>query len=141
MIAKHGYWGKRLYRIWRNMICRCTLETHNSYPRYGGRGITVCDEWRDFIPFMEWANANGYQDHLTIDRKENDKGYYPGNCRWATRSEQELNKPRGKNVGLTQYGKRWRAAVKRNGETKHLGMFGTPEEARTARVEYLNQLI
>jgi hypothetical protein len=59
---------------------------------YGGRGITVCQQWLDFSEFAKWAFSNGYSDNLTIDRIENDGGYCPDNCRWATPLEQALNK-------------------------------------------------
>jgi hypothetical protein len=61
--------------------------------RYGGRGVSICDEWRnDFQAFYDWAMANGYRDGLTIDRINNDEGYSPDNCRWATSVCQQNNK-------------------------------------------------
>jgi hypothetical protein len=79
----------RLYTIWVNMRVRCADVTN---PRYGGRGISVCSEWQDsFIPFRDWAVVNGYQENLTLDRKNNDGNYSPDNCRWATKSEQAKN--------------------------------------------------
>lgn len=89
---KHGQFGTRLYRIWSNMVQRCGNPNSDSYYMYGETGITVCDEWRDFSVFYEWAMANGYADDLSIDRMENDKGYYPENCRWATPKEQTDNR-------------------------------------------------
>lgn len=83
--TKHGQWGTRIYRIWADMKQRCSNTKHKYYHRYGGRGITVCDEWtEDFQAFYDWAMDNGYQGNLTIDRKDNDKGYHPDNCRWTT---------------------------------------------------------
>lgn len=92
------------------------------------------------MPFMEWANANGYQDYLTIDRKDNDKGYYPGNCRWATRSEQELNKVRSEFVGIDFFADKWRARVKRNGKTTYLGLHFSRDYAKEVRDNYLNSI-
>lgn len=88
----HGETGTRLYRIWRHMHERCESDKHIRYDKYGGRGISVCKEWGEYKPFAEWARENGYADGLSIDRINNDDGYYPGNCRWATIKEQNNNK-------------------------------------------------
>lgn len=69
------------------MIQRCTNPNNSFYPRYGGRGITVCPEWKSRRAFREWALKNGYEENLTIDRIDNDKGYSPDNCRWVTMKE------------------------------------------------------
>ena len=90
--SRHNMCNKRLYHIWENMIQRCTNKNHGSYKGYGGRGITVCDEWRDFCAFYQWAMSAGYSDDLSIDRIDVDKGYSPDNCRWATTSQQANNK-------------------------------------------------
>ncbi len=71
---KHFAKGTRLYTTWKNMNRRCDSPCTDSYQYYGARGITVCEEWRtDFIKFRKWAILNGYKDHLTIDRKDNNK--------------------------------------------------------------------
>lgn len=89
----HGWTGARLYNIWHGMILRCYYKTQISYARYGGRGITVCDEWRhDFRTFRDWALANGYAANLTIDRRDNDGNYHPDNCRWITIQKQQCNR-------------------------------------------------
>ena len=91
----------RLYRIWALMKSRCNNIKSSDYKDYGGRGINVCDEWLEFVPFMNWALANGYADDLTLDRKNNDGNYDPGNCQWITRLKQNDNKRSHNNIWLT----------------------------------------
>ena len=90
--SRHGMAKTRLYRIWSCMKDRCINPNIKEYKYYGGRGITFCKEWNEPAPFFEWAKANGYRDDLSIDRIDNDKGYSPDNCRWATWSEQMRNR-------------------------------------------------
>jgi len=93
MNTKHGESFTRLYRIWAGMIYRCMNPNSKDYPDYGGRGITVCREWREsYIKFRDWAKASGYEDRLTVDRKDNDRGYSADNCRWATAAQQCENR-------------------------------------------------
>lgn len=86
----HGKRHTRTWVIWSNMVQRCTNPNSTSYQDYGARGITVCERWREFVNF--YADMGDVPVGLTLDRIENDKGYEPGNCRWATRTEQALNK-------------------------------------------------
>lgn len=90
---KHGFAHKDpLYTVWKGMRERCTNPKQPHWHRYGGRGITVCAEWDDFMAFREWALAHGWRPRLTIDRIDNDKGYSPGNCRIVTNKENCQNR-------------------------------------------------
>ena len=89
----HGQSRTPLYRAWEAMKRRCADENHESYKDYGGRGITVCEEWENsFTAFFNWSMENGYKDGLTIDRKNNEQGYSPDNCRWTTAKVQCNNR-------------------------------------------------
>lgn len=112
-----------LYLIWGAMIQRCTNPKAGQYKDYGGRGIRVCDRWRDYKLFA--ADVGPRPDGLSLDRIDNNRGYEPGNCRWATRLEQNSNKRNciyvlvvnGERVTLSEYCRRvklpYRPIVKR----------------------------
>lgn len=86
--------GRRpsVYNSWRNMKARCYQPTHPAYARYGGRGITVCEEWRNIAGFYAWSKESGWQQGLSIDRIDIDGNYCPANCRWVTISENSRRK-------------------------------------------------
>lgn len=89
----HEKTNTRLYKIYYGMRRRCYNVNYPYYKDYGGRGITMCDEWfNNFMNFHNWAIDNGYDDNLTIDRIDNNKGYSPNNCRWTTSKQQNRNR-------------------------------------------------
>jgi hypothetical protein len=90
--TKHGQSNTRVYKIWKGMKKRCYNQNSEKYPAYGGRGITICPEWHDFVTFRNWALSNGYGDNLSIDRIDVNINYEPSNCRWSTAKEQANNK-------------------------------------------------
>lgn len=95
--TRNGKSNSRKYSIWKGIIDRCYNKNNKHYYNYGGRGIKVCDEWKDktygFENFLEWIEKDGnYNDILTLDRINNDGDYSPYNCRWATRIDQNNNK-------------------------------------------------
>lgn len=109
---------KRLYDIWNLMKRRCNDPKINSYERYGGRGIIVCDEWYIFNNFYKWAINNGYEDNLTIDRINTDGNYTPENCRWVdlktqanNRCNNRLIEYNGKKQTLTQWANEYNIRV------------------------------
>lgn len=90
---QNGLSRSRLYGIWRGMKKRCYNKSNEAYPEYGGRGIKVCEEWKDnFLAFYEWSMKNGYEEGLSIDRTDNDGDYEPGNCTWTTSKNQNNNR-------------------------------------------------
>ena len=109
--ATHNLSQSRLYRVWGSIVQRCKNSNNSRFSSYGGRGITICVEWRDsFESFYYWAIDNGYEEGLTIDRIDNDGSYSPDNCRWITWNAQRLNTRhsfiisyRGKTQTLTEW--------------------------------------
>lgn len=142
-MLKHGKSRTKLYQTWADMKTRCLCKNNPFYYRYGGRGITICDEWLDFIPFYEWAIKSGYRPDLTIDRIDNNKGYSPENCKWSTQQEQSLNKSHLPNktgfVGVKRHGRGYSAEVARNNRLYYVGTFDTAIEASKAREVYIRE--
>ena len=100
-MTKHGMYGTRTYESWNRMLQRCYNPSAAYYEIYGGRGITVCEQWQTFENFFADMGESGEGE--TLDRIDNDKGYYKENCRWASRKEQARN--RSSNVEITYNGR------------------------------------
>jgi hypothetical protein len=92
--------SKQLQRCYNNMHGRCSNVNHQDYRYYGGRGIKVCADWHDYFVFESWALVNGFEPGLTIDRRDNDLGYNPDNCRWVDRKTQARNRRSNHKVQL-----------------------------------------
>ena len=91
--TKDDFHSSKLYKIYHQIKYRCYNQNASDYKFYGGRGITVCDEWlNDCYAFYDWAMKNGYDDGLTIDRMDVNGNYEPSNCRWTTMKEQSNNR-------------------------------------------------
>ena len=139
----HGLESNKLYGTWRQMVQRCTNSKHKNYKNYGGRGITVCEEWLDIKKFIAWAesthpNEGGY----TLDRIDNDKGYNPDNCRFVDTTTQAVNRRIFKSntsgfVGIKASGKKWGARVRIFNKDIWVGSYNTKEEAVQARDQYI----
>ncbi|BAQ14673.1 hypothetical protein CBB2_2563 [Clostridium botulinum] len=88
----HGFTKTSLHNRWKSIKQRCLNPNSQRYKDYGARGITICEEWLDFEKFHEWAIKNGYEENLTLDREDNDRGYCPDNCRWVDYKTNERNR-------------------------------------------------
>ena len=97
--TKHGKVDTPEYGVWSGMRARCSDPNRKAYKNYGGRGITVCERWSDFAAFYADMGPRPSKDH-SIDRIDNDQGYSPDNCRWATRAEQNRNHRRNRYLEL-----------------------------------------
>lgn len=136
--TKHGLNGTRISRIHQNMKARCNNPNNTHYHNYGGRGISVCEEWSSLSSFSEWAFSSGYNDSLTIDRVNNDKGYEPSNCRWISKSEQSYNKRISPNSatgypGINMLNNKYVAYIGFKNEKIHIGVFDNFDVAFEAR--------
>ena len=128
----HGETKTRLHKIWVNMRYRCSGVNGPDWDRYGGRGISVCSEWDNFLKFKSWAESNGYADDLTIEREDVDGNYEPSNCSWESRYVQAMNKTNSSKIQSKELGVifhkqsgKWNLQIKK----KSYGLFDTEAEA------------
>jgi len=143
---KHGDSKSRVYHIWQQMLKR-TTDGRCGSENYADRGISVCKEWKDYLAFKDWALSNGYDDSLTIDRKDNDGNYEPSNCRWTTqtvqgRNTRKLFKHNTSGYRGVTYDKsrdKWLVSIKVNNKRKHIGRFSSAKEGGEAYDEYVTK--
>ena len=141
----HGLGKNKFYKTWYGMLQRCNNPKNSSYKNYGGRGITVCEEWLDVVNFVAWAEATHPNiEEVTLDRINNDKGYNPENCTWSDKTTQAINQRMKKNnksgyVGVRYHSrnKKWGAYIRINKISKQIGSFKVIEEAVLARDTYI----
>jgi hypothetical protein len=131
--------GDRLENIYRGMKQRCYYPKHKAYKNYGGRGISICEEWKNSSKaFYKWARENGYRDDLTLDRIDNNGNYEPSNCRWISRREQCTNRRTISNTGIVGVSyntahKKYSAYIRVGQTLYHLGERKSLEEAVALR--------
>ena len=143
----HGESKTPLYKLWASMKQRCNDPNSDAFPDYGGRGILVCEEWQDYLSFRDWAHSTGYSKDLTIDRINTNLGYFPNNCRWASRVTQAINRRKRKGtaseyIGISKWSSEgkygWQARISVNKQNIYLGTFETELEAVQAREAYID---
>ena len=140
----HGQVSHRLYYVWYEMIQRCNNLKHKDYVNYGARGIKVCNRWLNVANFIEDMYPS-YQEGQSIDRKENDKGYSPDNCRWVYRDIQNRNKRKiqsnnksgYKGVSWHKASNKWSSQITVKGKKIYLGVFNEINKAIKAYDDYI----
>lgn len=141
----HGLTQHRFYNTWNGVIQRCNNPNHNRYKDYGGRGITVCEEWLDVRNFVAWCDLTRPDtEGLSLDRTDVDGNYEPTNCRWADASTQSLNQRISKSntsgfvgVDFKPNENKYVARITVLGNRVYIGTFLTIEEAVQARDNYI----
>ena len=140
----HGLGATKLYSIWGTLKARVLNLKYKDYYNYGGRGITICEDWLDIHNFYDWAISNGYSDELSIDRIDNDGNYEPSNCRWTTKIIQARNTRIPKNntsgykgVSFKKGNNKFIAQICVNYRKIYLGSFSTVIDGAVAYNNYI----
>lgn len=142
----HNLTNHRLYKIWDGMKQRCNNKNNAHYKDYGERDISVCDEWNNnFLSFYSWALENGYQENLTIDRENNNLGYFPDNCRWVEKTTQSRNtrvihkhnKSGYRGVSFNTKKSKWLSQIMINNKNTFIGYFNDILDAAKAYDKYV----
>jgi len=133
--------NKDLYGVWASMKHRCRNENSHAYDSYGGRGIAVSEEFSEFWKFKFWAESNGYESGLWLDRIDNNKGYSPANCRWTDIRTQMRNRRTKSEFGPCIYqgagSNKYHIRVYADGKLHNLGTYETVELCELVRDEFL----
>lgn len=131
--------GTKVYKVWVDMISRCSNPNDTGYKNWGGRGISVCEEWKKSEKFLEWAKGK-WKEGLEIDRIDNNKGYSPENCWFVPKSFQTINQRNRKDstsgykgVNWDKQKNKWRSRIHINGKDRNLGFFSDIKDAVNAR--------
>ncbi len=141
----HGLTYNKFYKTWKGILRRCNNPKDKAYKNYGGRGITVCEEWLDVANFVAWCDVTHPNiEDVSLDRIDNDKGYSPDNCRWVDVTTQILNQRKREDntsgfVGIYWNNKNnnWMAKIKSGDLYIYIGSFHAKEEAVQARDNYI----
>lgn len=145
LVSRYGINNYPLYNTWRRMVSRCNNPKNSSYAHYGERGIKVCREWANPFNFYVWAESNGFDINLSLDRINNNKGYSPSNCRFVNRIVQNNNRRRYKNntTGYTGVCKTkfdtFQARINIGDKKVNIGNFPSAKEAAIARDIFIDE--
>ena len=138
----HGMRNTKIYEVWRHMLNRCEKPYRKEYKNYGGRGVSVCEEWHNPRVFIEWAFNNGYREGLVIDRLYNDGNYEPSNCHFTTISKNNgIGKKRKQSnnktgfVGVCLIDGKYRSQISINSKQTYIGTFNNVNDAVKSRID------